>query len=208
MTDKNVIFVDVDDTILEFHLILALVALNEFGIRLDYSLREWCLGLAPIISWKLGTEIFKRCHDREYIFLSKPLPGSVEGCNRLQELGYDIRYLTDRKLESYDDTKERLEVYGFPNSDSLTCSKDKREHLTQHKDKILTVFDDRPRTLYHCRANLGLCDVFSLKYRYNDNLSDIPGIHLRETWPNLMERFEEVYAHDIKREEVCLKNVH
>lgn len=190
--DKNVVAVDLDDTIHEYSHTLALVALNEFGVKINTEPREWKDALLPVTDPALATKIFQKCHDKEYIFLTKPYPWAAEGLKEIQKLGFDIKYFTDRKTESHNNTYEWLVYYGFPSPDNLNCCVDKRQNLLEIKDQVATVIDDRPRTLQFAQVHLGCSDVFSIKHTTNQNLSDMDGIHLTDSWSDLVAVFKEI----------------
>ena len=189
--DRNIVVIDLDDTLHEYSHTLALVALNEFGIRLDASPREWQDALLPLTCWTIGTEIFQRCHDKEYIFLTKPYPGAVDALNEIASMGYEVHYFTDRKASAAEDTEEWLKHHGFPSPHYLMCCSDKRKSLLKIKHRLVTVIDDRPRTQFFARTELGCNHVFSMKHSHNQNLTDIPGIHLFDTWDEILEKFKE-----------------
>ncbi len=135
-------------------------------------------------------KVFDRMHDRDMIFLTAPYVGSVEGLNALAAAGFDIVYFTDRKASAHQDTLDWLRHHGCPllkGADSVLCSSDKRAALMERKDELLTLVDDRPRTLIYGRYELGMPEVFSLRQPYNRGLSDIPGVNLRDTWLELSE---------------------
>ena len=189
---KPIVAVDLDDNLHEYSHTLALVALNEFGIRINTNPLEWKDALVPVTDPGLGTRIFQRCHDRDYIFLTSPYPGAVEALREIERLGYEIIYFTDRKISSYDDTLEWLQYHGFPNSESLNCCRDKRSDMIKLKGHIATVIDDRPRTLQFAQLHLGCEHVFSIKQSTNQNLTDMEGIHLFDNWFDILSKFKEV----------------
>jgi phosphoglycolate phosphatase-like HAD superfamily hydrolase len=191
MTDKNLVVVDLDSTLHEYMHTVALVALNEFGVRLEGPAEDWNSVFPIGFERDRQVEIFQRCHDREYIFLTNPYPLAVESLKRIHRAGFDIWYLSDRKGSAEKDTIEWLSLHGFPDG-KLTCSPDKRGELLSHKDNLATVIDDRPRTLIFALHELGLDNVFSLRHEYNKNLTDIPGIHIFDTWKEICDKFMEV----------------
>lgn len=188
--EKNVIAVDIDSTLHEYMHTVALVALNEFEIRLEDPPMDWAGALGNLPRPE-QVEIFQRCHDREYIFLTNPYPYAAKALNRIDKQGYEIWYVSDRKLSAHDDTVEWLSKHGFPQVDNVFCSNDKRGLFEEHSDKLLTVIDDRPRTLVYARYELGLPNVYSIKHTYNQNLTDIPGIHILDDWWLIVDKFEE-----------------
>lgn len=195
--DKLIVAVDLDDTIHEYSHTLALVALNEFGVRIDTEPLEWKDVLLPITDYSLGTKIFQKCHDREYIFLTNPYPGAVEGLREIESMGYEVQYFTDRKIASYDDTLDWLLHHGFPNPTGLHCCRDKRRDLIKIKDRVATVIDDRPRTIQFAQMELGCKNVFSIKHSTNANLSDMVGVNLVDSWFDLTELFKEVMVNAV-----------
>lgn len=189
---KNIVAVDLDSTLHEYMHTVALVALNEFGVRLEGSPRDWEDVFPEEFSRDRHVEVYQRCHDREYIFLTNPYPGAPKALKEISNMGYDVRYYTDRKESAHSDTEDWLEKHGFPNIGGLNCCRDKRGDLLQIKDELATVIDDRPRTMIFARYELGLDHVFSLRHGYNQNFSDIPGIHLFNTWTEILDKFKEI----------------
>lgn len=189
---NDLIIIDIDSILHDLSITEAFVAFKEFGLKVEWvEPPEWSLGLYPVEDRDLKWDIWKRCHDREYIFLTKPLRGSVTAVNTLVDAGYRVAYFTDRKREAYDDTYEWLRDHGFPNPERLKCCRDKKEEILKLKDEVVTIIDDRPRTLVWGVYELGLDSVFGLKYAWNRNLTDIPGVHLRNDWDDLMKVFNE-----------------
>lgn len=91
-------------------------------------------------------------------------------------------------LKTFSSTYQWLTHYGFPKGE-LKCCKDKRAELHTVKDTLYTVIDDRPRTMVHALHVLGVKMVYSLRHPYNQNLSDIPGVHLHDTWVDILDDF-------------------
>jgi hypothetical protein len=193
MNDKKIIAVDIDQTLHEFRHTVLIKALNDFGEKLVAEPGEWGSGIYPVTCYTKGTQLFHSCYSREGIFLTKPYPGSPEALNELARLGYQIEYFTDRPSWAHDDTQDWLKTYGFPNPDRLHCCDDKRSVLVGRKNEILTIFDDRPRTLQFAQMVLGFENVFSVKHMHNRNLTDMEGMWLYDTWDELLAKFKEIY---------------
>lgn len=191
-TSKNIIIVDIDSTLHEYMHTVALVALNDFGIRVENPPDDWEGVFPDGIDRDVQIQIFNRCHDDDYIELTKPYPGSVEALDWMADEGYDIWYFTDRKKEAHAATVKWLMQHGFPNAEQVICSRDKRGQMNRWKESIFTVIDDRPRTMIYARYELGIPHVLSLKHEYNKNFTDIPGIHLHYHWDDIRHTFEKL----------------
>ena len=189
MENKNVIAVDIDATLHEFPHTAAIVALNEFGIRTERPVTEWGRLLYPITCPEQEQEIFDLCHSRDYIFLTRPYNNVSMYLKAIESYGYTIRYYTDRKESSLSDTIEWLDAYDFPASEDVICCTDKRVELLKHKESLVSIFDDRPRTLFFGIHTLGFKNVFSIKHDYNRSLVDLPCVHLFDDWDLLHEKF-------------------
>lgn len=184
----NKIIVDIDGTLHEYDHTVSIVMMNEIGEVLNKGYKEWSDFLKPYMdpeSPEAFSKIFNRAHDKDMVFLTRPYKDSVESLCQLWDDGYDIWYVSDRKREAHSYTVEWLEQYKFPNPEQLVCSPDKRDYIRDNKNGIVTIIDDRPRTLVFCRYEIGIPSVFSLKKEYNCNLSDIPGIYLKDSWSEL-----------------------
>ena len=84
---KNIIAIDIDSTLHEYMHTVALVALNEFGVRMEGSPEEWSAVFPKEFHPSRYKDIFMRCHDREFIFLTKPYPGAVDSVKELHDMG-------------------------------------------------------------------------------------------------------------------------
>lgn len=190
MTDKNIVVVDVDNTVHESD-----ITMNRLSMELFNSPFRWCKqnawydGSDPHMPMDNMLKMFGRLHDRDMIFLTAPYVGAPEGLRAIEDAGYEIHYYTDRKGESHDDTYDWLEKYGFPSIENLKCCADKRGEIAKIGDRLCSIIDDRVRTLLYVKYELGCEKVFSLRQPYNQNLSDAPGIFLKDTWSELAETF-------------------
>ena len=188
--NKNIVVVDIDNTCHESDITLNRVSMELFNSPFRWCQQpEWYCGSDPVMPMPHALEVFSRLHDRDMIFLTEPYVGTKAGLDSIQEAGYTIKYYSDRKLESYQDTYDWLVEHGLPNPEGLKCCKDKRAALAEIKDSIATVIDDRVRTMIFCQYELGIPKVFSLKQPYNRNLTDAPGVFLESTWKELAETF-------------------
>jgi phosphoglycolate phosphatase-like HAD superfamily hydrolase len=184
---KNLIIVDIDSTLYCFLSAFRREASETYGKTLPHPvhIREWN-GIEPYFE-DFGE--FLACIEKAYavdnLEENPPYKGAVESLNKLIEQGYDIAYYTDRPASSAAATLHWLEEYGFPRTENLFICKDKKIDLIERKDEILTIIDDRPRTMIWALYELGLPKVFSLKHSYNRGLTDIPGVYIRENWNSL-----------------------
>lgn len=189
---KNIVVVDIDSSLYCFLSAFRREA-AEKGAKVPHPvyIKEWN-GIEPYF---VDFDDFAHCVQRSYSIENAdrniPYKGAVAAINRLVDLGYEVRYYTDRPKSSEEATRHWLEMYEFPCVDNLYVCVDKRDDLYRLKDRIATIIDDRPRTLVWARYELGLSDVFSLKHSYNRNLTDIPGVHIANDWNSLMTIFEK-----------------
>jgi hypothetical protein len=187
---KNLVVVDIDNTVHESDITMNRVSMELFNSPFRWCQQhEWYKGTDAKMPMENALQVFSRLHDRDMIFLTEPYVGSVEGLKRIADAGYEIAYYTDRKAEAHNDTHDWLVEYGFPNADNLFCCADKRGAIAEVADKLATIIDDRPRTIIFGRYELGLENVYSLKQPYNRNLTDIPGVQLKDTWSELVDTF-------------------
>lgn len=195
---KNLVVVDIDNTVHESDITMNRVSMELFNSPFRWCQQnEWYTGADPKMPMEHALQVFSRLHDRDMIFLTEPYVGSVAGLKRIMDAGYEVAYYTDRKADAHDDTHDWLVEYGFPNADNLFCCRDKRGAIAEVKDRLATIIDDRPRTMIFGRYELGLEKVFSLRQPYNRNLTDIPGVFLRDTWAELTDTFlSEMGAND------------
>lgn len=189
---KNVVAVDIDNTIHESDITMNRASMELFDSPFRWCKQpEWYTFTDQAMPLENALQVFNRMHDRDMIFLTDPYVGAVQGLERIVAGGYEIKYFTDRKADAHDDTRDWLEKYGFPTPENLLCCKDKRAELKAHADELATIIDDRPRTLIFARYELGMEHVFSLKQPYNRALSDVPGVHLADTWTGVAHAFCE-----------------
>ena len=187
---RNIVIVDIDNTVHESDITMKRASMELFNSPFKWCQQpEWYVFGDEQMPLEHGLKVFNRMHDRDMIFLTDPYVGSIEGLHAIADAGYEIKYFTDRKPEAQADTVDWLEKYGMPNAEAVTCCKDKRAELAEIKDQIVTIIDDRPRTLIYSKFELGIPKVYSLKHPYNRNLTDIPDIFLRDTWKELTETF-------------------
>lgn len=185
MSNKNIIVVDLDSTLHHFMAIFVKVAKEQFDIIVDPYPEEWDAVSEGFTDLNQLLDCFAACFTREMIFYSKPYPDSVKVLQDIQDRGYEIHYYTDRVKTSEQATKDWLTYHKFPSPHNLNVCSDKTKDLMKISDRIKTVVDDRPKTLFWSLKVLDLPNVFSIKHPYNRSLVDIPGIHLRDTWLEL-----------------------
>lgn len=181
---KNTIVVDIDSTLYSFIHAYAHVARRDHGVECGLDPEEWNALLSDFADPAVAIGMFPRAYDHDMIEFNTPYEGAVAGLGLLVRAGYPLAYFTDRPSESVNATKAWLQHYGFPEGELHVCH-DKRAEIMDRRDEILTIVDDRPRTLVWGRFELGLDHVFSLRHGYNRALSDIPGVVLRDSWAEL-----------------------
>lgn len=183
---RNVIAVDIDNTCHESDITMNRASMELFNSPFRWCQQnQWYTGGDQNMPLENALQVFERMHDRDMIFMTDPYVGTKEGLDALVAAGYEIQYFTDRKEGSHADTVDWLRHHDLPNPEGVYCSLDKRAALREVNDSLATIVDDRPRTLVYARYELGMDHVFSLRQPYNRNLSDIPGVVLRDTWREL-----------------------
>lgn len=188
--DRKLALVDIDNTLNLFDATCVVVAHNLYGVKVDETFCSWGEALYNL-SPEERMNVFRTAHSPYYINILSPLGGSVEALREISE-DFDIVYLSDRHVAAHDDTVAWLRQHEFPQPENLVCSADKRDYMKTISSDIAFIVDDRPRTLIFARYELGLPHVFSIKYRYNENLSDIPGIHLSATWADILTNYQKL----------------
>lgn len=168
------IAVDIDSTLYDFSTLCREGFLRLARDRGDDTLKrgaynawtEWrspvdASGLQPFL------DVLDYCHDNDVILSQTPFLGAVETCQALANEGHELLYISNRRVESTQATREWLEDWEFPlsavcpnstNSDvcsdpdcdfgcgehKLLCMMDeKAEHIADCQYLI----DDRPRTV-------------------------------------------------------------
>jgi len=87
---------------------------------------------------------------------ARPVPGSLEFLNLADSLGFNIFYITNRKLKTvFEGTLENLKIAGFPQSDSThlimrtdTNSKEKRRQEVEKNYEIIMFVGDNIGDFY------------------------------------------------------------
>jgi len=190
MSDKKIVVVDIDNTIHESDITLNLASMELFNSPFKWCQQgEWYKGGHEKMPMENALEVFDRIYDRDMIFLTRPYVGSKSGLEKIQSLGYEILYYTDRPASAHANTYDWLVEHDLPNPDGLKCCGDKRASLAEIKDSIATVIDDRVRTMLFVQHELGIEKIFSIRQPYNQNLTDAPNIFIRHTWTELSEVF-------------------
>jgi hypothetical protein len=182
-----------------------------------YSSEDWRAPaeLMGFEHWVNG--VIARCHDDEMILKQAPFPGAVDTCMALIEAGHKLIYISNRATETESATREWLDKNGFLTSAQVTAGEsygdsntsvvittgDKRPFI---KDAQY-IIDDRLKTCVefvydyewqHFYGERGAVkgpskkerSAFVLKYPYNQNATDIPGLYVAPTWAGL-----NVYMH-------------
>lgn len=187
LANDNTIAVDMDSTLYCFLSAFKRSALDLKGIECPEpgDVCEWD-AISPFFEdFSDMLECFEHAYSLENVELNVPYEGAADELRRLQAAGYRIEYFTDRPQTSKEATERWLERWDFPARENLNVCADKRGVLKERGDELVTIIDDRPRTLMFARYDLGMDNVFSLRHSYNRNFSDIPGVHLADSWPEL-----------------------
>jgi hypothetical protein len=178
--------IDIDSTLYPFEQVLREHAQLLLGAQLTQEPAFWGAWESQVEGgYESLREVFAVVHSPEQILANTPYEGAVESLVQLNAEGLDLRYVSDRDGASLAATRQWLHEQGFPQADQLSCTHDKRQWLHTHRAHVATIVDDRLLTLTHARFQMHLPHVFSLRHGWNANLSDMPGVHLADTWPEL-----------------------
>lgn len=190
------IAVDIDNTLYSFEDAARQAFLDLAEEREDQSLfqgaynpwGEW-RSMGDVCGPEVQTAVITRVHEQNVILAQTPYSGAADVLWDLVNQGYDIKYISNRRPESWSATKTWLTLNGFPapNQDGLICTMDSKIPLVSNCRYII---DDRPKTLVQfvydaqwlhgrpTQQRLG----FGLAFLFNQNLTDIPGVYLAPTW--------------------------
>lgn len=216
------IAVDIDSTLYDFDTLAREAALklwletNDETYRrgIYYSSEDWRAPaeLMGVERWVDG--VIARCHDDEMILKQVPFAGAVDTCRGLVEAGHNLIYISNRKTETEEATRQWLVTNGFFCGDIKRRSEDQSVALVVTEgdkrpfiEKCQYLIDDRLKTcvefvydfdwqFYHGQRGVvkGPANrdrrAFVLKYPYNQNGTDIPGLYVAPTWAGL-----NVYMH-------------
>jgi 5'-nucleotidase (lipoprotein e(P4) family) len=153
------IVLDIDETLLDNSPYQA--KLYEINSSYDTLWNEWC-NLAQ----------------------ARPIPGSVEFLQFADSLGYNIYYISNRKLKYvYKSTFENMKTVGFPQVDSMHLilrsegnSKEKRRLLVGENNEIVMLVGDNIGDFYEDSRNYSIRDstVISHKKEFGGKLIVLP----------------------------------
>jgi hypothetical protein len=211
----STVAVDIDSTLYDFDTLAreaALALWQETGDEtyrkgIYYSSEDWRAPaeLMGFEHWVNG--VIARCHDDEMILKQAPFPGAVNTCMALVEAGHKLIYISNRATETEEATTEWLSKNNFLTDDLATrvviTTGDKRPFIKEAQ----YIIDDRLKTCVefvydyewqHFYGERGVVkgpqkmerSAFVLKYPYNQNATDIPGLYVAPTWAGL-----NVYMH-------------
>lgn len=187
---------DIDDTLYSFGR-AARQVLSEEAARTGRADLERC-AYAPWPEWRtppdlIGMEdwlaIIDVAHEPENILRQQPYPGAREVLEEVAE-HHEIVYVSSRKGELENATRQWLMVNEFPAAQLLCTGHDKASHVRECQ----YIIDDRPSTLVRFvydaewhgghRAGDGERVGFGLMTEFNRALTDVPGIYLAppENW--------------------------
>lgn len=209
------IAVDIDSTLYDFDTLAREASLKlwqetgdeDYRRGIYYSSEDWRAPAELLGFEKWVNQVIGRCHDDEMILKQVPFNGAVETCQALLDAGHSLIYISNRKTETEDATREWLVNNAFlpPDQDAklVVTEGDKRPFIREAQYLI----DDRLKTCvefvydYEWQFVFGQRGVvkapmnrdrraFVLKYAYNQNATDIPGLYVAPTWAGL-----NVYMH-------------
>jgi hypothetical protein len=210
--------VDIDSTLYDFDTLAREAALalwletgdETYRKGIYYSSEDWRAPaeLMGVEHWVNG--VIARCHDAEMILKQAPFPGAVETCQALIAEGHSLIYISNRKTETEAATEAWLTTNGFldsfegeGNTHLVITEGDKRPFIRNAQyiidDRLKTcvefVYDFEWQSFYGERGYIKgptkkERSAFVLKYPYNQNATDIPGLYVAPTWAGL-----NVYMH-------------
>lgn len=187
---REIVICDIDSILYPFAPLFMGWAKEKLGVDIPQPLDDW-YGMFGALSQKEIDRALRHCFRDNTIRTNVPFEGAADALVRISQAGYDIRYYTDRDSSTREATEEWLAANHFPVPSNLRCCHDKRFEITRLRKGIATLIDDRPRTLVWARSELKLPKVYSLRYGYNKNLTDIPGIHLYDSWDEMAPDLHE-----------------
>jgi len=204
----SVIAIDIDSTLYDFDTLAREACLKLWRETGDevyrrgiyYSSEDW-RAPAELLGLDKWLEAIARCHDDEMILKQVPFAGSVETCQALIEAGHHLIYISNRKTETERATHQWLRDSGFLHESRTSIPElvvtegDKKPFI----DGCQYLIDDRLKTCvefvydFDWQMNYGRRDLnkltarsaFVLKYPYNQNATDIPGLYVAPTWAGL-----------------------
>lgn len=205
--------VDIDSTLYDFDTLAREASLKLWQETGDetyrrgiyYSSEDWRAPAELLGVDKWVNHVIARCHDDEMILKQVPFAGAVETCQALVRAGHDLVYISNRKTETEDATRQWLDANGFFCGDIPRVREDQRVVLVVTEgDKrpfikdCQYLIDDRLKTCvefvydFEWQYFWGERSVskkprraFVLKYPYNQNATDIPGLYVAPTWAGL-----------------------
>ncbi len=178
--------VDIDSTLYPFEQLVCDLALREYGTVLNPEPPFWGQWENDLPGGEPDLlKLFEKVHSPAQILANDPYPGAAACLQRLRDDGLEVRYVSDRQGTALEATRQWLHERGFPQADALSCTHDKRQWMHNHRHEICTIIDDRLLTITHARFQMHIPHVFSLRHGWNANLSDMPGVHLSDSWPEL-----------------------
>ncbi len=183
MTKRNILIIDIDDILHDLNEMLRLEA-TKHGIHYTRAeIRDWDYTVAKIGLDEFTAVLRAVYNSKEHLIHQ----GAVDGCHKLCSLGYELHYFTDRPHGYKKITRNWLKRHDFPMSQNLHVCKDKRADIAKlPKDRIAALIDDRPRTMVWALTQMQIPMVFSLRTEYNQNMSDIPNVHLADSWAEML----------------------
>lgn len=191
------IAIDIDSTLYDFETPFRQAFLDlalEEGDKDHYfrgAYQSWVEWRSP---WDVcGGDAFHKALDRvhqpDVILAQQAFDHSADVVQELSQ-NYDLTYISNRDMDTYEPTKVWLENQGFPQGRLLCVQGDKLRHTWD----CLYLIDDRPKTLVQFVYRWGPQKerkAFGLLYEYNRALTDVPGIFLAPTWAGIRYYFEK-----------------
>lgn len=197
--------VDIDSTLYDFDTLARQASLQRWQDTGDedyrrgiyYSSEDW-RAPAELLGLEKWLDVISVCHDDEMILQQQPFAGAVETCKALVLEGHRLVYISNRKTETEEATRQWLYendfLHGSDHTEVVITEGDKRPYITGAQylidDRLKTcvefVYDYEWQLRYGPRESSPLPRrAFTLKYPYNQNGTDIPGLYLAPTWAGL-----------------------
>jgi hypothetical protein len=204
--------VDIDSTLNDFDTLAREASLKlwqetddeDYRRGIYYSSEDW-RAPAELLGIEKWLNVIARCHDDEMILKQQPFPGAVETCMALMEAGHNLIYISNRKTETERATEAWLVKNGFFDTFEGRAGTAKLVITEGDKKPFLKdaqyIIDDRLKTCvefvydFEWQYMFGQRGVvkganrdrraFVLKYPYNQNATDIPGLYVAPTWAGL-----------------------
>ena len=182
---KYIMMVDVDSTLYDADALFSKVAMAEGHDWYPKKSYQWFRADGLGVPQETLTNLFRKCHSKEWVEVQKPYKGSVEVLNGFMDKYEDLVvpwYVSSRHPMARGPLAEWIVEKGFPliDDDHVIATMNKKEWLLENKPAI--VIDDRVQTILFSRYEIG-AHVLSLVHNHNTNLvNEVDGVWMCEDW--------------------------